>query len=278
MFGLFKSRSIRSGWEFRVSGVFWRLLPHAGKYLIGEERDVSAKRVTFFCIDFESGVPRWESISLGETWWIGLEAVHGESVILHGYSSPDMPEHRKIFVIDLHTGKLLWQNDDLAFVAVEGESVFAKKSLSEDRSMVELSLRDGRILRERVDRIPSVSEPDSSSALYPQAVRSFAELPQPVQSLFDKRAIRQDAASGVECLEEGEHVIVSWYEPIGSPPSTVSWRQELAVIRSGGGAVRFSDTLSANTAYPVPDSFFVMSHRLCYVRERSQLRTLVLNS
>ncbi len=278
MFGLFKSRSVRIGWEFRVSGVFWRLLPHAGRYLIGEERDVSTKRVTFFCIDFESGHPQWQGISLGESWWIGIEAVHGDSIILHGYTSPDMPEHRKIYVLDLHTGALRWQNDDLAFVAVEGESLFAKKSLSDDLSMVELSLRDGHILHEGVERVPSGSVSGQSLALFPRPVRTFAELPQGARTFFGKSSVRQDAASGIECLEEGEQVIVSWYEPVGDQPAPSSWRQQLAVVGAGNGAVQFSDTLSANTAYPVPDAFFLMGHRLCYVRERSHLRTLILKS
>ncbi len=274
--GLFRARSIRVAWEYHSTGVFWRVLPHGEKFLIGEERDVASKRVAFFCIDFERGVPHWRGVSLSEAWWVGLEAVHGDSVILHGYASPDMPEHRKIYVLDLRTGSLLWQNDDLAFVAVEGDALFAKKDLFDDRSVVELDLRSGSVRREQVDRPGAVTPPQTPGAAFPHAISSAGGLPDAARSLFRAVGVEENVPSGIEYLEEGAYSIVSWYEPVGDELPPAAWCQRLGVVRREDGSVQYSDMISATTSFPVPDSFFTMAHRLCYVRERSHLRTLIL--
>src|SRR5512143_3768508 len=100
-------------WEYSTTGVLWRLLPAKQGVFVLEDRKVEAKNVTFACIDMRTGAGRWKDVALDERWWVGIELVERDAVILHGYGAPDLPDHRGIYLLDLQSGALLWQHAEL---------------------------------------------------------------------------------------------------------------------------------------------------------------------
>ena len=113
-----------------------------------EARDQEAKQAKFNALDSTTGIPFWRDLVLDEPWWVGIEDVASDVLLLHKFASPDMPQHQGIIAIGLRTGKLLWSNDELTYWFSHGSSVFAHKMMFEKRVASELNLLTGQLIRE----------------------------------------------------------------------------------------------------------------------------------
>src|SRR5436309_6488000 len=140
--------SIEPVWTFSTNATLWRLLPSRNGYFVGEDRDTSEKKVSFFCLDQQGGRICWSGVRFDEPWWIGLEAIHQGRVFVHEYAAPDMPDHKKIFALDLATGTLLWSTEELKFVAAHEERIYAAREHHEERQFFELDAESGTSLRQ----------------------------------------------------------------------------------------------------------------------------------
>ena len=145
---LLKRGGLRPSWEFTTQGDIWRLHPASGGRLVGEERDAVRKAVSFFCLDLTAGKPMWAGRNFGEPWWTGIEAVHEETVIIHGFATPDLPEHRGVAAVDLVTGDLLWQDAAIAYWGATGDCVYAGRVARGGMISEEIEIRTGRVGRE----------------------------------------------------------------------------------------------------------------------------------
>ena len=124
---LFKEKQLKPAWQFNAGALIWRILFTSNNLIIGETRNQVAKSTSFFCINAHSGKPVWGKIEFGEPWWIGIEAIYDRWLILHGFTRPDMPEHKGIRIVELSSGKLLWKNAELSYWFVSDQKLYAYK-------------------------------------------------------------------------------------------------------------------------------------------------------
>ena len=90
----------------------------------------------------------WSNAQFRDRWWMSIETVHDHVLFLHEYATPDMPDHRKIFALDIGDGKLLWSNDDMKYLFAHERAVYAAKESNDRRRFYELDLQTGTELRE----------------------------------------------------------------------------------------------------------------------------------
>lgn len=112
-----------------------------------EIRYPDSKQTEFLCLDRESGNVFWRERGFGDQWWIGMEGVHRDVLYVHGFATPELPEHKQITAVDVPTGKLLWFNGELKFCLAVSDSVYATRELPEGSVVLELDYRTGAILR-----------------------------------------------------------------------------------------------------------------------------------
>src|SRR5258705_3352973 len=146
--GSSRGKHLAPAWEFHVRGIIWRLLVSGKGQFVGEERNINERSVSFFCIDSESGTPLWRDLRLAEPWWIGIEALHDDLVLLHEFAMPDFPDHKKIHALDLSSGKLLWSNEEVTYLFSHGNAIYAAKDLNDVRTYLELDSMSGKERRE----------------------------------------------------------------------------------------------------------------------------------
>src|SRR5689334_20968235 len=96
---LFKSRRRKVEWSYSTKGYLWRLVPSENGLFVIEDRDVESRKVTFACLDRQTGTVLWQGLALSEQWWITVDRIHNDLLFLHEYASPDMPEQKKIYAI-----------------------------------------------------------------------------------------------------------------------------------------------------------------------------------
>jgi Domain of unknown function (DUF4905) len=277
-----KKNRIRPLWQYSTQGVLWQIQAGSERVILGEDRNLETKHVSFFCLDRRTGVPLWHDLTLEEQWWCGIEEIHDSCVVFHGFASPDMPGHRGVTVADIPSGKILWKNPHVRYVSGSGTSL---KVIRESREMVEaleLNLLTGDIVQQSVVE-RSIPEARSGSI----EARKDVHLPEVVSpgtagfSARERLLLRLGAPGTLtppaQVLEEGNLVVIA--TQVRSPGFSDSQSPDqvrLFVLGGPGRDVLFEDTLARSAIAPATASFFVQLDVLYYVKERSTLVALPL--
>lgn len=279
VFSLFSSSKLRPAWSYDATARLWRVLFGERERIVGEARDHEKKLVTFFCLDERMGKPKWENRAMAEPWWMGIEAVHGDTLLLHGFDKPDIPEHRRIFALDLETGAQRWVNEDLTFWFAYQDKVYAHQTLFEKRVGYVLSLETGEILEthnEGVEALFAVrqlarEEDQSGFFLFPSELKRTSHMSE-IESIVLKQLRQKDVAGNVEYLQKDPFLLYNYHVRV----SEKGLENRLMVVDSRKGREYFSDVLARDVSAPVPDSFFVKNATVYFVREQRTLVALPL--
>ncbi len=217
---LFRSGRLRPRWTFDASGAIWRLMLSGSGLIVGEDRDEAQKSVAFFAVQTADGVPVWKKAGFGEEWWIGIEAIAGDRLYLHGYRKPDMPGHGGIIAVDLRSGSVLWKHERYAFLAADAEKVLAYRELFERRVYTLIDGKSGEAGSE-MDAVPpesgemrrTIDEPPD--LLFPEPLADDSVDFAIVNSLLRNESAPSDGRSGAEWLRFGRFVLLNYYRPLG---------------------------------------------------------------
>lgn len=269
--GFLGKNKLRATWKYDVHGVIWRLLPTGSGKLIGEERDIETKSVTFFCVNQFTGEVLWDRRSFGPQWWIGVEAIHREMLFLHGFATPDLPEHKMIIGVDILSGERRWSNEELKFILAAGDLLYASKDMAEGNHLFELDYTSGAILRSLGNNHQAVMH----ARLIEESIPAI-EFPVPfgpaVAGSLAALLPADNVVGNSEGIEHGEHIILSYHER-----SEKSTHEEsrfdtiLIIVEKSTSRVVFRDRLNADIAAIVPESFFIQEGMLYFVKNRKSL-------
>ncbi len=281
---IFRSDRLNPEWTYTADGVLWRLLCAKGARIVGECRDQERKTASFFCIDENTGLPLWENLKLEEAWWVGIEAVLGDTLILHSYAKPDMPQHRGIRAFDVANGLPLWRNDESTFWFGATNRLYAYRDLFERRVGYELDLKSGRVLRTfeeslqelHVLRQQASENQDREGVVLPEPFDREAP-GEEVRSLFAKALRGATPTGNVDFVQEKDIIAFSYYLTAASTRSERPvFENHLCVFRTPGGVRLFSGIINSNLAVPFPDAFFIRSSRLLFLKNQRSLVSLRL--
>jgi hypothetical protein len=275
---LLKKGGLRPSWEFTTQGDIWRLHPASGGRLVGEERDAVRKAVSFFCLDLTAGKPMWAGRNFGEPWWTGIEAVHEETVIIHGFATPDLPEHRGVAAVDIVTGDLLWQDAAIAYWGAAGDRVYAGRVARGGTISEEIEIRTGRVVRELGSGdegrrlVPPRQESIPADILFPSLLPEGVSGTSPMSVLLREATGNADVTGPAEYIDQHQRVVFSYYERgkdfTEQRPVMV---RRICVVDASSRRMRGTMVLDHAVVVPMPDTFLVRDGVFYAVRERKTL-------
>lgn len=275
LFGFLKDQKLRPTWTYKVDGILWRVIPTDSRKIVGEVRSPAEKTTSFFCLNQTTGEVFWEGLNFGEPWWIGIEAIHKNVLLLHGFSTPDLPGHKGIIAVDVMTGETLWKNNNLTFVSAGESSVVASQESLEGRTLFDLEYRTGEPLRsltdnDRMSRIREFSSAESGIEL-PVLLTDLSEYS------LDKYYNGDAFVGNVEGIDLGDLIIFNFHEKgAESPEQRMHLRNTLKVLDKSSGTILYSTVLNGDSPAVVPESFFIQQQTLFFVREKHELTALRL--
>ncbi len=269
---LIPRRKLRPSWKYATAGILWQVCPTSHGKLIGEERDVDRKRVSFFCLDQESGKVLWEKKNFGEEWWMGIEGVKDDVLLLHGYATPDLPAHKGIVAVQTHTGNTLWIARDLTFLSFGESLVFASKQDVGGLRCVGLNLADGSITAQaEADGQGAVAReaaPTGGEPVYPSRFTDPDELPPGVRDVVRRHSGTRMPDTPVEAIEDRDAVVFDFREAGGTTGKAAT---VLVVAGRAEGTLLYRDVIDREAPQLIPEAFFLQRDMLCYVRDRRLL-------
>lgn len=269
---------MKPAWTYEVDGLLWRLVPSGSGKLVGEVRDISKKTTSFFCLNQLTGEVLWEGLTVLDRWWVGIEAVHGDTIFFHGFSTPEMPEHKGIVAVALRSGETLWQNQDMTFVSVEDYILHTSVKSLKGKMSYKVECLTGVIRESMMDDsdLSKLEGLHSSST-----VEGGIEFPSTLESVETlKNHFNVDALVGdVEGVEHGNLLIFSVHERFGDTSGDRHrLRNTLKVLDQTTNDTLFTSVLNADTAGIVPESFFVQHDILYFVQGRNRLTAIHLRT
>ena len=252
--------------------------------ILGETRDHSRKEASFFCLEGDTGLPRWEGRKLEELWWVGIEAVQGETLLVHQFAQPSMPEHRGIVALDIDTGLERWRNDELAYWFGVGNKVYAYRDTLEKRIGYALNLQTGMIERtfdENLDELRLLRTESSRNlppgdARFPQ-VLDEGDVDRSVRSAVEKETGGKRLAGPVEYVKEQGLLFFDYHElGRGSSSEMPLYDDRFVIVDLQRKKKVFSEIIARGLRTPVPDSFFLRIPFVYFIKDRNILTAIRL--
>ena len=284
IFPLFRINKHRPHWTYAARGTIWRILFSDSGKIIGECRDQERKSVSFFCVNGESGSPVWEGLRLDEPWWVGMEAVQGNTLLLHGFVKPDMPQHKQIVAFDVDTGKERWRNDELTYWFGLGQMVYAYRDTFEKRIGCALNLHTGAIEQTHDDSLEDLhrlrrrafEEKDVAGFRFPEVLDPHSAEPW-VGALVRREIKGKSVAGDAEFINEQGYLLLNYYTRASRPSAGVPvYDNHFVILHVERGSRVFSDVLARSAKAPVPDSFFVRFPFVYFIKDYNTLTALRL--
>lgn len=289
IFSLFDQSKLSPAWSYAAHGSIWRILFSDSGEILGESRDPEKKQATFFCLDEQTGDVRWQDVRLSEPWWVGIDAVHRNRVLLHEFANPSMPEHRGIIALDLVTGKELWRNDELTFWFVFQEFVYAYKPQFEQRVGYKLSLDKGTVIEEYRESLDEVNQLRRRSL---EEQKSQQEHDYRFPKLFEeeslgtdvtqwlKRTVRGRLVHGsIEYIQHQPYFLANFFAAgRTSTPESPILENHFLVYDTTKNKEVFRELLASDAKAPTPDSFFVKSGTAYFIKNQNILTALRLGT
>ena len=286
---MFNKNELKPYFKFNQNGNIWRLFFNNADFVAGETRDIRTKQAYLFTYDVLNKREYLRNFQFDEKWWFAIDALADETIIVSNFQKPEMPEHRGFKVLDIRTGKVLWENIEYEFFFASDEYIFAVKQLFESRVIFKLNLKDGSVLSEyRGEDIESITilKSENDLKIYEGLINTEimgiqdSYLKGKYPAVFDKLA-KLKKEGEVEYIEMEKYLILNHHSIKGINLKDLNesvLTNTLEIYNSETSMLEFEDILNKNTSSYVPDSFFIRNNYLFYIKEKSELVCIKLNN
>jgi hypothetical protein len=284
LLSIFRPEQLATDWAYHANGIVWRVQFTSRGRIVGECRDRDKKIASFFCLDEQSGKPLWKDLRLEEPWWVGVEGVAGEVILLHSYAKPDMPEHKGILAFDVEGGTLRWRNDDVSFWFSSEENVYAYRDFFERRVGYELDVRTGEIRRtfdESLSEMQALRHRVLDQQTAPEVVLPEILSGSPDDSLLlplvNKTMKGKESAGSIEFIKEPGFLLFNYHvRDRNSAEGALTFENHFFIYRYPQGERIFFDVIGSNLTAYVPDSFFIHRPRIFFIKDQRVLTAIRL--
>ncbi|MGZ3778447.1 MAG: DUF4905 domain-containing protein [Mucilaginibacter sp.] len=225
-----------------------------------ELRDQSEKKVSFASISLKSGQVYFDGLETEERWLTGIEAAYDGVLLLHTYQSESGPTHKGLIALDVFTGEALWSNFNLSFdyLSINGPVVYDTRF--QPRKLILADIKSGATTRKHE---PSIDLELSKELQFPEA-------------MADEFALSIHLE--VKPLENSVHYLEHYNLRIVSLHAITEGRLQQHLYVMNNTDIVFEDLLNTGIQKLQPESFLLYKNHLIYLKNRSQLKVLNLNT
>jgi hypothetical protein len=205
-----------------------------------------------------------------------MDFIERDTLFLHGYASPDMPDHKGIFAVDMSTGRKRWSNDSMRALFAYGSFVYADRIERDERRFYELDSGDGSVRREidaaAIGEMRNTLPPPAGEVIFPAVrdpERGFAD--PDAERLYLAHHLGEQGTGLLEFIARPGAAVFGICEQRGTNPLRRAWAQRLVVFDREGRNVLFEASLSAESPVCVPDTFFCIEEWMYFMQDRTTI-------
>jgi len=262
---------LKKTFSFSDKYQIWRLLISDADKLIIETRGTEKKEVFFHCVDLLSGKKIFKKFQLEEKYWIGIEAVENDKIYFHSFAKPNMPKHKKIYVYDISLQKMIWQNEDLTFLAIKQNQLYAFKKKFEGRDVYSLDLENGNIIKKHEEAFVedfltnNQFEKDFSQYKYPANFNENKD--SKISEIINKEIGGKQNIQNIDFMVYNDFLFFNYYLSLENNLLD----NEFCVYNIDKKKKVISETINKNLYSFSPDSFFAYKNFLLLLKNKNEI-------
>lgn len=261
-------------YAYKSGNQIWRLLISENDYLLIEARDTDKKEAFFNCIDLSSMKNLFTNIQFKENYWIGVEKFYKNILLLHGYGKPDMPGHKGIIAYDVIEKKIVWQNNDLSFLFLFNDNVYAYIQQFEGRVYYKIDLASGdkteklELTNDEINslRQKSMEAENYSNYIFPEFL-NLEDSNDKAKNIISKEIGKKNLVGETELAIKNDFLCFNFHYK----STDGSLINQFYCYNSRKGKSLFSEILNKGVSFPAPDSFFIYKNLLLFIRDKSEV-------
>lgn len=251
-------RKLEFNFSHVFNGIVWSsVVSDDGSVLVFEIRDAQNKQVSFAALEVKENKWLWQNKVSEELWWVNLNAVSSNYIVLTIYTETNNPDKKGILVYDMATFTLNWWNNDFSLTAVSNGYVFGMSSTFGSREVV-LNLLSGKEVKG--DNMP---EKNGVAVHRPQQYLEGSEYFKTVKKFLEEKLNLQPISS-LEYLEYDGLIFISFYAQGEGLANNL-------IVLSAMGNVILHEKMSDHLKGIGWDTFFILSGCVFFVRNKVEL-------
>lgn len=242
-----------------------------------ETRDAGKLQASFSVIEADTGRILAQGLQATENWWVGLEAVYRQVLLLHGYADRQTGQHMGLQAFDAQSGRLRWKEERLSFYGLGREFVVGQVASGEKGPrFVALDYEQGLVLNPQL----TLSEAQEEVTAISQELTEQFEVPVRYQPGTDYFNLLQDFVSArrgvmpvkaIDYLETKKYILVGYYTLLSSGNMATF----LAIFNLEGDLLR-EERLMGEVAEAGAEAFFIFRKKIFVIQDGKSLLSLVI--
>ncbi len=268
---------IKKHFTYNSNRQIFRIIISDSDKLIIEVRNMDSKEVYFDCYDLTKGKKIFIDFQFEEKSWIGIEAEHKDVIYFHKYDKPDMPIHRGVIAFEINTQKVLWVNEELAFLFPYENKIYCYKQGFEERYFYALDSLTGELIEDLGNDFRHVNslrgkadaEKDWSAYNYPERLSSADEK---TKSIINEYVKKYEIEGKIEFCNKEETVLFNYHVKNRKG----CFDNNFTALDINTGKPIIEKTLNTNTTMHYTDSFFIYKNFLFLLKEKDEINIFTL--
>jgi hypothetical protein len=249
-------------WSIDFNCSIWRVYPHPSKpYLLLELRDVELRELSYLMFDIDTQSTKWKLDALPKDWLMGVEYISEQFLFLYAYLDYNNPQRLGIWVYDLDSKSLLYQNEQAHFVSFDHHRSMLTYTLEQDSDLLQTTV---------IGSVSLLSKAQANTCIMPFLLTIEDEKFVNMVG-FAKQYLQLANIHSVEYLEIHQKIVMAIV--YGLPNE---WKQHIYVLNQRGEVI-FEQLLHQQLKGIVNGAFFVLGHRLLFVQNNQILTAFSLS-
>lgn len=280
------SNKLEIKWEIDVNNFsIWKIFPSKSNILVCEIRNIDSKEMYLMGIDIDSGNLVFNNIKFIETWWIALETVVDDYIILHNYPKPDLPKAFGITVLNSINGKILWNEPRMRFIAGEGDIAYTQglDNINEI-CYFKINLQNGNVIEnygQDLDSCRGFIEETSNSVIWDGWINSEVITTSDSKFNIIKEIISDNNTNqrgSISYLNYQNNSIIIVYEKSNKNVNAMlkNYLNVLLYIFNHEGKLIHKDLISENSVNTNEDLFFIWKENLIFLKNSNIISSISL--
>jgi hypothetical protein len=246
--------------------------------VVGEERDTKSRIASFFALDLTTGRVRWSGRRFHDDWWVGLAAVHRDVLLLHGFTTPNMPGHRGIVAADVTTGEVLWSDPASSLVGLRDDGLILSCETIHGYDLEERALRSGaRKAPAAGEDAPARHGAGSEEIRSPHLLGSAEEADPRLENLLHQVSQRESLVWPLEFIDHPQAVVIVTHEPQLPSSHPPRFQAHLRVVERSSGSLLYEEVVQRGVHAPVLNTFSIVHDMLLVIKDGRSLVAIPLS-
>ncbi len=192
-----------------------------------------------------------------------------------------MPGHIGIIAYSLKDRKIIWKEEDLIFLFLTGDQLFAYRQKFESRDFFSLDASSGKILKEYGEDVKEVNlfrEKLLTNQYEQYKDYFFPEIYTPgrvssgVEELINTKKKNEILSGSIEYTEKDGSLFLSYH----TIEDSGKYKNIFNIIDIDSGKIILEVLLNRGITSYIPDSFFIKDGLLFLIKDKSQLEVYSL--